>query len=277
VAAGIYADFAKFAAGVKTLAQGAPNEPSMAERALHSSAIALDAHARKLLAKAAADRKSDDPPPAKLSGEFVAAIDACKTFAETYPDSRLLSETIRRVMAVGLEYSQIDAWDVADGVYADLQKSKLKLRRPERLEFARGLCQLGRAMPIHARQVLQVIGSAGLGESRDSGERSGGDGPMSVATATPPAGDGISHQTRADAPPMPSGMPGRPLSPPAKTDPGLTISGLAKGVELDRPAAPPPSAESQRDTQLLAMIQRQEASRSARVAAMPRTIRRGSL
>jgi len=254
VAAGIYADFAKFAAGVKTLSQGAPNEPSMAERALHSSAIALDAHARKLLAKAAADRKSDDLPPAKLSGEFAAAIDAYKTFAETYPDSRLLGETIRRVMAVGLEYSQIDAWDVADGVYADLQKSKLKLRRPERLEFARGLCQLGRAMPVHARQVLQAIGSTGLGEPRDSGERSGAEGPMSVAVATPPAGSGR-------------------LSVSGGGTLLLDVKGIPPPKPAENPAnqpnaAQPPSPESQRDTQLLAMIQRQEASRSARVAQL---------
>ena len=55
-------------------------------------------------------------------------------------------------MAVGVEYAKLDAWEVAESVYADLLDAKLNIRRPERLEFARGLCQLGPAMPDHARR-----------------------------------------------------------------------------------------------------------------------------
>ena len=44
-------------------------------------------------------------------------------------------------------------------------RSKFPFRRPERLEFARGVCQLGRAMPGHAREVLAALNAAGLGEA----------------------------------------------------------------------------------------------------------------
>ena len=80
-------------------------------------------------------------------------------------------------MAVALEYAKIDAWDVADGVYADLLKSKLKIRRPERLEFARGLCQLGHAMPDHAREVLTALSVHRIaGRGGADGNRLGDDG-----------------------------------------------------------------------------------------------------
>ena len=69
-----------------------------------------------------------------------------------------------KITGVAVEYANLDAWEVAEGVYADLASSDLKIRRPERLEFARGLCQLGRAMPDHAREILTALNAAGLGE-----------------------------------------------------------------------------------------------------------------
>ena len=168
VASGVYGDFAKFAAGVKPLAQSAGGGASTAETASSLAAAALDSRAAKALAKTMADRKPDEPPPAKLSDEFAAAIAAQKAFLAAYPKSVLSSDALRKITAVAVEYAQIDAWDVAEGVYADLAKSDLKIRRPERLEFARGLCQLGRAMPAHAREILTALNSAGLSEEEKS-------------------------------------------------------------------------------------------------------------
>ena len=164
VAAGVYGDFAKFAAGVKPLAQSASDGASTAETASSLAAAALDSRAAKALAKTMADRKPDEPPPAKLSDEYAAAIAAQKAFLAAYPKSVLSSDGLRKITAVAVQYAQIDAWDVAEGVYTDLAKSDLKIRRPERLEFARGLCQLGRAMPAHAREILTALNSAGLSE-----------------------------------------------------------------------------------------------------------------
>ena len=91
-AAGIYADFAKFAGGQKLLSQKVGNRPSMAEHASLAEAAALDAQARKMLLQWAADRKPDATPPDKLSEEFVTAIAAYKNFidknAEEQPGRR---------------------------------------------------------------------------------------------------------------------------------------------------------------------------------------------
>ncbi len=128
------------------------------------AAGALDSRAAKALAKTVADRKPDEPPPGKLSDEFAAAIAAQKAFLTAYPNSALSSGALQKITGVAVEYANLDAWEVAEGVYADLARSDLKIRRPERLEFARGLCQLGRAMPDHAREMLRALSAAGLGE-----------------------------------------------------------------------------------------------------------------
>ncbi|HUT14187.1 MAG TPA: tetratricopeptide repeat protein, partial [Thermoguttaceae bacterium] len=145
VAAEVYADLAGFAAGIDVLSQSLPGKTSTAQWAAFSRATALDAQARKMLAKQMADRKSDDPVPAKLSEEFAAAIAAYSSFIADHPESSLVSNATSKIMAVAGEYARIDAWDVADGVFADLLASELDIRRPERLKFARGVCQLGRA------------------------------------------------------------------------------------------------------------------------------------
>jgi tetratricopeptide (TPR) repeat protein len=268
VAADVYRDLAKFAAGVGVLSQSAPGRPSTADRAAFAVATALDAQARKTLQQESRERKSGQPPPAKLSEEYAAAIAAYKGFVAASPRSPLVGQALAKVMAVAYEYAQIDAWDVADSVYADLLGSKLAIQRPERLRFARGLCQLGRAMPDHARQILAALTSGGL---RDSGER-GGPGMLAAAT----------DQTSASAP-MVTGGGGlggwaNQSSLAAQPPPGIPTSQPAPGQSSVSASVPPASrepvpqqaasAEAQRDSQLLAMIRQQEANRAAQVARL---------
>ncbi|MBN2477177.1 MAG: tetratricopeptide repeat protein [Pirellulales bacterium] len=263
VAAGVYGDFAKFAAGVKVLADAAPGASSTAERAAFAVATALDAQARKVLQKASADRQSGDPPPAKLSDEFTAAIAAYKGFIEAYPKSQLMGQATSKIMAVAYEYAKIDAWDVADSVYAGLLGSKLPIRRPERLQFCRGLCQLGRAMPDHAREVLAVLTVGGLRGS-DEG----------------PAVEMLAIRNALDVRVLGRGGRGtdsdsvRPnASGPADQQIAMSQSAV---VSAPQPAAPPaqavervePQADAVRDSQLLAMIRQQESSRAAQVAQL---------
>ena len=286
VAAGIYGDLAKFAAGVKVLAQSTPGSASVAQRAAYTQATALDALARKVLAKAAADRKPDEPPPAKLSDEFTAAIAAYKAFIEANPESPLVGESINKVMAVAIEYARIDAWDVADSVFADLLKSKLKIRRPERLEFARGVCQLGRAMPDHAREVLSLLISTGLrgsSEPTDPAMLAGmmgaggfgmGDGAgtapveaSQVAATSRPASRSRAAvrgrepelrrgQRRARRRRRRSLCPRLPVCRRSRCGGGtLTLSADEK-------------ADAMRDSQLLAAIRKQESSRAVQVAQL---------
>ena len=278
VAAGVYGDMAKFAAKVKVLSQSSPATASSAQRAAFAAAGAWDSQARKTLAKATADRKSGDLPPGKLSDEFAVAIASYKGFIAAYPDSILVRDAIGKVMAVALEYARIDAWDVADGVYADLLKSNLKIRRPERLEFARGLCQLGHAMPEHAREVLTALSAAGL---------RGAEGPSEIALAARggevggrmmPGGGGFGGAGGAVGMAdygMPGGAPGYAAAgmPPGVASGPMDGTKLAAGSASStaRPATSALSAETdeaKRDVQLLAMIRQRESSRSAKVAQL---------
>ena len=306
VAAGVYGDFAKFAAGVKPLAQPVGNQPSVAETASALAASALDKRAAKALAKQTADRKPDDPPPAKLSEEFAAAIAAHKAFLAAHPNSVLSSDILRKITGVAIEYAKIDAWEVAEGIYADLAASELKIRRPERLDFARGVCELGRAMPAHAREILMELNAAGLGEEEKSEI-----GPTALAansTAMPPlsglaggrdgeADDRVSRGggfggrggggafgsggitlgtdgTAINARNLALDESGKSGEKSGDAKDGLSRSEFDSSAPAKLPAKSRPQSEQARhDSQLLAMIQRQEYSRSARVAQLNENMR----
>jgi TolA-binding protein len=276
-AAAIYADFAEFAAGVPVLAQTPPDGSSTAQRAHFTRAAALGLKAHKVLTKALAERKEGDPPPDALSAEFATAIGAYLAYIEAHPASPLVGESLDRIMAVALEYAKHDAWGVAEGVFDDLLGWKLEIARPERLEFARGVCRLGRAMPEHARQVLGVLAGGGW---RSSGETpapprrpappetppdpfAAPAGPVPPADPFGPAVAGPVPQpaTVAVPPPPPAGgtlaLPG----------PDATLSGGALRLPADD--APLSSrADAARDSQLLAMIRQQESSRAQQVAQL---------
>lgn len=259
VAAQVYAELAKFATGVKVLAQAIPNVPTVVEKAAFAQAVALDAQARKLLHKAMAERKGEFLPPEKLSEEFAAAISADKGFISNYSESPFIGDAIGRIMGVGVEYAKLDAWEVAESVYADLLGAKLNIRRPERLEFARGLCQLGRAMPDHAREILSALSLIDRADS--SGRMSPGMvalGDMSIDGVALKHDLGITGSNKeakdwslsADAL---TPATGSPLTPGGSG--AISLSGPAEKL-----------AEAGRDAQLLAMIQTQEAGRARQVA-----------
>ena len=234
VAAKVYDSWAKFAVGIKVLAQGAPEAPSTVEQAAFAMAAALHQEARKTLAKSRDLRQGDDPPPAQLSEEFAAAIAAYKGFIAAHPASKLVGDATTKVMAVAYEHARIDAWDVADAVYSDLLDANLEIRRPERIEFARGLCQLGRAMPEHAREILSMLTSSGL---RGSGETTG---------------EAMLAAARVDD-------PDRPADPSATKPEAATASHEDSSVSR---------ADADRDVQLLAMIRQRQSTSAARVAQL---------
>jgi len=286
VAAEVYADLAGFAAGIDVLSQSLPGKASTAERAAFARATALDAQARKMLAKQMADRKSDDPPPVKLSDEFASAIAAYSSFITDHPESSLVSNATSKIMAVAGEYAKIDAWDVADGVFADLLASKLDIRRPELLKFARGVCQLGRAMPGHAREVLSTLTSTGLrgpGTATDPAMLAG------MYHGTMPAGAGRGSRASEGASPFTPPPSRQPVAEPDST-PSPVVPGAINLVEkipdlqanigslqteqlgIGGGTFAQPSDEANRDAQLLAMINQQEAQRALQVAQMRENI-----
>ena len=269
----MYRGLAEFAASVDVLSVSAPGTASTLQRAAFAAAAAIDAEARKLLARQMADRSGDEPPPEQMSNEFAAAIAAYVSFVETHAQSPLAGEAIGKVMAVALEYARIDAWDVSGGVYAGLLDSKLSIRRPERLEFCRALCQLGRAMPDHARAMLTTLTEGGLRETRESAEdillaRLSGSEKGDVIGGGM-AGMGMGGAPGAGGPGMP-GSAAAPVQaePQPADDSEVASSQPAPATEASSPAPRRARPEADRDAQLLAMIRNQEATRAARVAQM---------
>ncbi|MHC4405135.1 MAG: tetratricopeptide repeat protein [Planctomycetota bacterium] len=274
VAAGVYDDLAQFGAAMEQLSLAAADAPSTTERAAFAAAQALDAHARKRLAEHLAEHTGDAPPPETISDEFTSAIDAYLVFVEADVEGPLASQAIQKIMAVALEYANVGAWAVADGVFARLQESDLDIRRPERLELSRALCYLGRAMPDHAREMLAALSASGL---RESGTRpgetmlAGMPGLDSSGDALGAGGGGFGGmggmRGAAGSQPMPAGGPQtRPAADPRGEAPAA-----AAPVAADQPVAATPQArrpQADRDAQLLAMIRNQEANRAARVAQL---------
>ena len=246
VSADIYRNFAAFAARTKPLSDSTATSPSVAERAALAVANTLDAKARAALAKTLAERKPASPPPAKLSDEFAAALATYKDFIKARPNSALIGSAIQKISAIALEYARADAWDVADSIYADLLTTGLALHAPERIEFSRAVCQLGKAMPDHARDVLTAL-------STGSPIRS----DISSFAATQPAetnGFLARGDVRFEAVQI-------KLAKPAFVG---TPQSLPYGVIV---AQPNPAAQ-QADIAALAAITQQESRRAAQVASL---------
>jgi hypothetical protein len=177
IAAQIYQDFELFATKVDSLKQEVPGLSTYPERAAIARAAALHIRASNGLREWNVARPDDAPPPAALSDEFKAAQAAWQKVIADYQQRPAAQTAIGRIMAIAQEYAALDAWDVADSTYAALLALELPLRSPERLEFARAICQLGKVVPDHARTVLTAL--AITGPSRNDGEK--GDGQLEVS------------------------------------------------------------------------------------------------
>jgi tetratricopeptide (TPR) repeat protein len=252
VAGDIYRGFATAVADVKELASAAPGAATTVDRATLAAATALHQHANRELSKAREAHRADVPPPAALSDEFDAALAAYIAFIEARPESPLASQAIGQIMAIALDYAKMDAWEAADAVYSRLMRSKVAIHRPERLELARGLCQLGRVMPEHAREMLTTLTTTGL--------RS----PASPSAEALAANGGTAMQLRGGG-----GLVNRPVVTATLPGPGAYGS-IAPGppppADAFRFAEAEPAARS--DVELLAMIGRQQANRAAQVAQL---------
>jgi len=169
IAAQIYQDFELFAAKIDSLKQEVAGRSTISERAAIARATALHTRASTTLREWNDARSDDAPPPAELSDEFKAAQAAWQKVIADYQQRPAAQTAIGRIMAIAQEYAVLDAWDVADSTCAALLGLELPLRSPERLEFARAICQLGKVLPDHARTVLTAL--AITGPSSSGGEK----------------------------------------------------------------------------------------------------------
>ncbi len=157
IAAHIYADFELFAAKVESLQQKHPGRSTYPERAAIARAVALHQRASIALQKWNVTKPEDTQAPAELSDEFKTAQAAWQKVIADYQQRPAAQIAFGRIMAIAHEYAALNAWDVADSTYVTLLALKLPLKAPERLEFARAICQLGKVLPDHGRSILTAL------------------------------------------------------------------------------------------------------------------------
>lgn len=272
----IYRGFAAFAAKQKPFAQASPGAAGLAERAEFAALAALEAKARASLAKSLAEKKPDTPPPAQISPDFATAIAGYSAFIKARTSSPLAADAIQKIAAIALEYARIDAWDAAGSVYGNMLTAGVTLHRPERIEFARAMCHIGKVLPDHARQVLTALTFTSpprtRGDERDSPVATRGTGETGKTRAGSGAGsavfglddNGISG--RADKPAeIVDGSAAPPAMPP-RTGVRAGPAGDASGKDLS--SSEPLSVMRDADLAALAAITQQEAQRAARVAQL---------
>jgi len=266
VAIGVYKDFAAFAAKSKVLTQGSPASASEAETAELVAANAVYSKASNALAKTMGDKKPNDPLPAKISAEFTAAIDAYKAFIKARPSSPLVGGAIARINVIAMQYVNIGAWDAAESVFANLLAAGLDIRRPERLEFCRGLCRLGKVMPTHAKEVLKAITAP---RPIRPGGKTGG---AATALAMGWGGGGFDDPAGGPTPdPAPPASPAATGSTPKPTKPGVSARRPAadKAKEIVAEADDAENEELRKSDMLaMAAIRRQNISRVSRIAQL---------
>jgi tetratricopeptide (TPR) repeat protein len=262
VSAGIYADFGKFAREQKTLSQHVDDRTSVADFAQFAEAAALGGHAHKMLNRWVAERKPDTAPPDKLSPEFQAAITAYMQVIEANGNGHLAGEAVNRIMGVAAEYARQNAWDVADGIYAQLLNSKLKLNHPERLEFAQGVCRLGAAMPDHAKQVLSALSILDRDAAIHGGEKPDAETTPAENKTEIARNDFIAELDDPFSGELADRKPNGGVGGYDTRTPASSVNG--PGLLTDKIAAD----EVKRDTQLLAMVNQEEKARAHRVAQL---------
>ncbi len=279
IAAEIYGGMEKFALGVERLAAQPHDEPNVAERAAVARAMALHAKASHTLRESNRRKLADAPPPQQLSEEFQAAIAAWQKIVADYQLRPAAQTAIGSVMSIAQQYAALDAWDVADGIYAALLGLELPLRAPERLEFARAICQLGKVLPDHARALLSALSISGQPQSsgQPTEEMLAANDPFGPAQ---PGGEKLSDQPGAK---MDSGekKPGKAApaepAPAGRTGPssGLGFGGMGGGgfgrasgdtrSDFDQQQI---RARGEADARLLAAVQNQLARQAQHVAML---------
>jgi len=160
IAAGLYQETEQFAKATEFLNQVTPNAPTVAERAAAARAVALHRRASDALTEWSAGRQADSPVPVQMSEEFQAAVEAWEAIAQNYQQRPVARQALAQMMNIAGEYAAVDAWDVAEQQFVRIQQLQLPLRSPERLEFGRAVCQMGKLLPDHARSVLSALALA---------------------------------------------------------------------------------------------------------------------
>jgi TolA-binding protein len=276
----LFADLAAFAARQPALAQASPGQASIAEDAEFKAAGALDLGAHVAFARQLAPQPGNPavtPPPGKISEEFLASDAAYRAFLKAHPDSPLAAYAVQRLMFTALDYARADAWDVADGIFASLLEPKdaPPLRDPQRLAFCRAMCQVGKVMPDHAKQVLAALaGGAAMPASHDIDKLETELSDISKEPDEVIAADRMQKQmdeaksAQRTRNARGGGGAGGAAARPGVADRRESITGSNPAYSLGYVFLPEDKLLAQADSEVLSAISQQEARRAAQVAAM---------
>jgi len=283
IAAQMYQQMSEMARGIEQLRHAPKGKPSLLEQALFWCASSWAAAGRKELA----ENSQADPTyrPEQLAAPFERAVSTYVRLAVEHPASPLAGQAIGQVMNVAFQYAKHDAWDVADGIYARLLAEELQPAAPERLELCRALCQVGRVLPDHAREMLST-----LAEQQTSG-RAGAD-RLLASTLSGAGYVGPGDSTKADssfgessesagkfvelleldvleaAPEAIAVEAPTAAARPTPEELGQGMAGQeAVAIQAGRPSDKP-NYRATADARLLAMVRRQEAAMASQAARM---------
>ncbi len=273
IAAQIYTGLETFASNNESLQDAPPETHTVAERAALAAATALHVKASKTLDDAIASAPDADPP-IELSEEFNTAVEAYQAVITKYADGSLVSTAIGKIMEIALQHAQVGSWDVAERVYANLQGQQLPLREPGRLDLARALCQLGKVIPEHARDVLAVITLWQRAVKADDDV----DSAIAMAISGPAAGGlpgggglggGAAGMNEVESVTAASPQPGTaPVAGRAAADdPFAEVPAVAAAVE-DEDEFRADAARTTRQHALLAAVRRKQSAMASQIAML---------
>ncbi|MCG8653990.1 MAG: hypothetical protein MI861_29395, partial [Pirellulales bacterium] len=274
IASRIYRDLETFASQNEPLQYAKPNAATVAQTAAFAAAMATHTKATEAMQERLAEAPRT-APATELSEEFRAAIDGYQAILTKYPDCPLTSATIGMLMQIALQHAQAEDWDVASQVYAELAQQNLPLRRPERLDLAQALCEIGKVVPEHAQGVLAAIT---LWEPQSDASQ---DSISQIAMAPIPTGPGLDaelggtggvggallEQFRADRSAA-LGVNAPMAAGGAKDDPFGGDQPQAESTDELAAIADVDQARAQRETDLLAAVRRQQSAMATQIALL---------
>jgi len=211
-----------------------------------------------------------DKPPAELSPEYAAALNAAAAYLTLHPTGAYAVPIENKILELVRTYGAVGAWSAARSAIAAFEKAAPTFRRPEHLRLLTAVTYLGELDRQHA---LEFFGQGLMGQSVApiSGVYS------SLATIAPmngpsPVDPVAQSQPTADAPSIRYTQPNQSSTPQGQAGGGIAGLGgynpAPNGGVLPGAFTPGEEGASQPGLDALAMIRQSQQRQSANIAMM---------
>ena len=273
----IYQNYKAFAPATAVVTDFLKAHPktSKAERLEYELALISMHKAQVAFAK----REDKDTPPAKLSDEYAAAIDALAGFLKAHPRGDYAGSAASELFRIARTYGQADAWPIARDVLKRFAAAVPEFTSPPMLRFYEAATYLGELDREHGLALLTLptppappapatgprgggvsvaeFASDELAKRLDVTDYTGGtfDRPVYSVAAPEPDARTTPDGVALPSPVLPPGASGRPSNAGEGRDVGHGYAGLAP--------QPAPAEDN-----ALAMIRRSEQLRIGQIAML---------